>query len=73
MTKEYPPPPPRTRFDTQADADGVATTATCWEHAHQWQYMTACEFILKQYGMMVECRAGSTVRCCATVKVFRFR
>ncbi|CAN0017419.1 unnamed protein product [Ascophyllum nodosum] len=28
------------------DEEGVVTTATCWEHAQQWQYMTACESIV---------------------------
>lgn len=27
----------------QADDLGVVSTATCWEHGDQWQYMTACE------------------------------
>ncbi|CAM9519880.1 unnamed protein product, partial [Hapterophycus canaliculatus] len=25
------------------DELGAVTTATCWEHGDQWQYMTACE------------------------------
>ena len=28
---------------TQTDDLGAVATADCWEHADQWQYMTACE------------------------------
>lgn len=27
----------------QTDELGVVNTADCWDHADQWQYMTACE------------------------------
>lgn len=41
------------------DADGVVTTATCWEHADQWQYMTAY-FMMATVFVVIEClrRAG---------------
>lgn len=41
---------PNSRFCTtrvhalfQTADDGTVTTATCWDHGNQWQYMTACE------------------------------
>lgn len=27
----------------QTDDLGAVATADCWDHADQWQYMTACE------------------------------
>lgn len=42
------PPLNRPLCHTQTDADGVVTTTTCWEHADQWQYMTACESTLTE-------------------------